>query len=1672
MAAKVYIGLLIYLIYSISDTGAEWSSPPFLAPDPLDEAVEFFGFNEAASQTNILLEEELDYNVSIAVINYSGSMTPTIGTFEDNKSNLILGAVFEQNADTGLWEVIITNRQDYETAIMQTYRFHIVIGSEQNKIALNIVNIDDNAPVIQANERSCSVEENYEGPMNCTFTISDADGWITQVTFGITSTPTSGSDHFEVIPDYIDGTEYQMNGYLNVTNSLDYETIAMYMLVIKATDGGGNEGSLTIVIEVIDMPDEPPMWTSIISAENILEKSTNTFSVSAIDGDIGINAEINYRIITTEVRDEQYFVVNKTSGVITINPIDRDALAQEIFRFLIVAYEAEDEESAINSTVIIIVEDINDHSPEVSPTELAIEILEETFMKLEFDDSIVITDPDLAEHAQYTVDLTDDSEHDWSSAFLVIPTSGYQRGTFTISVINASRLDYENEDWRNITFRIVATELANTSHVGIRDINVQLINWNDEVPIFKNDTVEVEVPEDVEMGYLIETMLATDRDVDDNVTHSLTYQRTLTIDPVTGDVTTTQDDALDYETMPIVVAQVVATDLASHKTYATLTIHVIDVNDVPPSLYMPSSFPTLEEEVDNGTVVDTFIYATDPDTEAYLVFSIDWDSSSAYKSNIIVDESYYRGHLEIETSYPENHTLYAEATLVVSGRIDYEAFDLMYITIVVTDLTTVHNANSTSSRLTLYISDINDNAPVFQAYDEMMVSENQISDILIGSITATDADGPGNNEVVYYIEPTNGTQSNLVYINTNTGVIRVDEDRAIDAEVYEYLYYNVIASDGVWNTTEMIEIYVIDQNDEEPYLLSHLFESTLYIREKSETGTDIVTVRAFDDDRTSPYNNVSYLINTNYPALLQYFSMQKYTGLLQVSLSEGYILDRDFGDESYTVHLIIRDNYLVDGITWNTNSNTTIVTVILEDINDQVPTLPELNDPAASVSENTANGTHILTVVATDADKPDTNNTRVFYEILSVTAVNDTGIEIGDDCNELFRVETYNQTDALVYANCDLKGYYGTWSLELYVQDLGDDPGPLNDTKTYNIQITDYNYNDPVIVFPSASKSIRLSQTQTLNSQLYLYNHQLLSDFTATDEDNGDSGVVTFSISGNYALEYFTIVSVSENTAQLQLNALPDFSVQYIYEIVITATDGGSPPRSVSQTQRILFISANGPEFTNATWTAWFRENNTGLDDWAIIPEAHYMLNEGADEEDFVNIYYFFTSEDGDMSYFNLDKDTRNLTLKKVLNREEQETLSLYVVPTIDSEGPPEDPRNEAILNITIIVVDVNDNPPVFDSSHYHGGVTTEDVIGKIILTVSATDADLNDTLTYSIVSSSLSHSDSSLSSVSNPFSIDASSGDLLLQFRPLSSMTGYFDFNILVQDEVYHEDTTNVKVYIVSESVRVVFTFGNNITHVSEEKAFIISSFTDTFGFICNIDYIDSYVDSNGLTVDNITTVTTHFINEEDNLPVLSDLIIVASSDVQTITDLKVILLSRSLYLIDVPTGSNTSSTNTQQVIQWVLICLTIFFFVCSIALLVAYIVRTRRLIERLDKLAVIKFGSQDSGLNRIGVVPTTNKFALEGSNPMWNNKAEVPGDNVSHGSGDSDMIGVENNPHFSYGNGGYVPDDPWESERRESFNPVMASVDGLQKPVTMGKTIEEKSDFHNNKIVYTTEL
>lgn len=60
-------------------------------------------------------------------------------------------------------------------------------------------------------------------------------------------------------------------------------------------------------------------------------------------------------------------------------------------------------------------------------------------------------------------------------------------------------------------------ETADPEHTDLLTINVQLTNWNDEVPIFTEEDYVVEIYETIGIEETVAEVLAVDRDIDDSV---------------------------------------------------------------------------------------------------------------------------------------------------------------------------------------------------------------------------------------------------------------------------------------------------------------------------------------------------------------------------------------------------------------------------------------------------------------------------------------------------------------------------------------------------------------------------------------------------------------------------------------------------------------------------------------------------------------------------------------------------------------------------------------------------------------------------------------------------------------------------------------------------------------------------------------------------------------------------------------------------------------------------------------------------------------------------------------------------------------------------------------------------------------------------------------------------
>nr|CAD7403351.1 unnamed protein product [Timema poppensis] len=149
---------------------------------------------------------------------------------------------------------------------------------------------------------------------------------------------------------------------------------------------------------------------------------------------------------------------------------------------------------------------------------------------------------------------------------------------------------------------------------------------------------------------------------------------------------------------------------------------------------------------------------------ANVTLSIDWNTSYATKNGArVLNNSLYDRCMIIKTitnTSPNNVTgmiIVQETDVFPMKNMDWGEFDTLFLMIIATDWNTVLPAFATNMNrsvlLAVSIIDVNDNPPVFSQQEySVNVIENTVPNTLITIITATDADGPGNNEISYTIE--------------------------------------------------------------------------------------------------------------------------------------------------------------------------------------------------------------------------------------------------------------------------------------------------------------------------------------------------------------------------------------------------------------------------------------------------------------------------------------------------------------------------------------------------------------------------------------------------------------------------------------------------------------------------------------------------------------------------------------------------------------------------------------------------------------------------------------------------------------------------------------------------------------------------------------------------------
>nr|XP_015806508.2 protocadherin Fat 4-like isoform X1 [Nothobranchius furzeri] len=579
---------------------------------------------------------------------------------------------------------------------------------------------------------------------------------------------------------------------------------------------------------------------------------------------------------------------------------------------------------------------------------------------------------------------------------------------------------------------------------------------------------------------------------------------------------------------------------------------------------------------------------------------------------------------------------------------------------------------SSFSEIRMNVTDVNDNFPQFTQDEYRCEVFENSPPSAVCDVFAIDADSPHYSTVWYSLVEEN--DYDFFTLDPETGLLSTTV--SLDRETVPMLNLTVEAAEvnePLHKDRATVIITVLDRNDNAPRFTQVFLAE---VPEDALVGQAVVRLTSTDDDEDDA-------------AIIYYIRDQSEDAVFNIDSTTGWItvkrpLDRE-KQARYVLKVIANDS------AWSISTD---VTIIISDVNDNRPVF--LNEFYTAVI-------------------PETNEAEVF--ILQVHA---TDADIGQNSEILFVVEAPNE---IFWVNASSGDIYTKQPLILHdsafeVYDfrvLAFDCGtvPLHSYATITVRLEQFNHHPPRISL--------LQPLIAIPSDLPVGTEVVT--FTATDPDVNSSVNIEFSVGGGNASAFFWIHT---KNGKVFLNKTLPGSENPLLTLTVVATDKGFPPLS-SDTDIFFQITERNnfsPTFIEPHVTFSIPE------DLPIGSVAGRVQAEDGDYGPNGAIMYSITPENQDLPV-SVGKDSGLITLTRGLDFEKESIYNLQIKATDGGWFP-----RMAILNVTVMVMDVNDNPPMFSSSEYTASVPENSRIGTVVLDLHAADLDsgVNAQISYSLI--------------------------------------------------------------------------------------------------------------------------------------------------------------------------------------------------------------------------------------------------------------------------------------------------------------------------------------------------
>uniref|UniRef100_A0A8C2JVZ5 Protocadherin Fat 4 n=1 Tax=Cyprinus carpio TaxID=7962 RepID=A0A8C2JVZ5_CYPCA len=1296
-------------------------------------------------------------------------------------------------------------------------------------LTISVYDVNDNAPVFDQLSYEVTILESE--PVNSRFfkvEASDKDSGLNgEIVYDIISGNTN--DVFGIFPD----------GQLYIKAELDREVQDRYSLLVVAKDRAVEplSGNVNVTILLDDVNDNRPLFNStnyVFHFEEEQERGSFVGLVFAEDKDFGPNSEVRYSFETPQPN----FELNAITGVLTSTlQLDRESLMRQrgaaVFSFTVVSSDQGlPKPLKDQAKVQVYIQDINDNPPKFTKDIYQASISESAQNMTQLL-RVSASDVDENKNGLVRYNIVEGNEE---KQFSIDSTSG--------QVTLVGKLDYETTPFYSLKIITEDSGIVPLSSTCVLSISV--LDDNDNSPSFPKSTLTVDVLENMRIGELVASVTATDSDSGSNadITYSITATNnhgTFSISPNTGSIFLVKK--LDYETQSLYKLNVTAKDSGRPPRSSSIPviIHVRDFNDNPPVFTPGDIFKSIPENLPLSTSVMTITaHDTDADINGQLEYSI-------------VMQTPRGGHFRIDP---------ASGVIYTNKEIDREFSNLFELTIKATDQAVpVEFRRFALKNITIWVTDQNDNVPLFISQNALVAESNIVIGSILTTVVAFDPDEGANGEVEY--ELLRGDSDTFI-MDRYSGDIRLASQLLPSKLIYSLI---VSATDhGTDRKTSRTELTIILQGSEGPVFSQPKYITIL--KEGQPPGTNVISLDASSPRGTGTKVEFFIVsVRSGGKAAGRLFTIGRHSGMIQTAaeldreqgsdlyLIDVYAIEAD-ASQPRTQHAEVSNHVFIWGrggvsdfdrscILCERKSKGTYSKTCAEVICVNVCCFPGLNaelhysiasgDPQ---SQFTITNTGVLqTRKALDRE------TQSFYNL--VITVNDLALppmsrftstaQVSvilldvNDCPPTFTSQTtaYIQentpVDTLVfraqasdadsgpnsYVEYSLKGPFGNkfsignidggvtlvgeldreemanYSLTIVATDKGEPP--LSSSMEVTMMVLDVNDNTPS--FSQNIYDIEIEEN-TLSGT------DILQVF-ASDADEGTNGQIRFSIAGGNLNSDFRIDSV---TGVISVAKLLDRETRSAYSLLVQAADRGSSPRVDRATVNIVLLDVNDftPVFELSPYSVSVQENLANLPKNILQASAPHLHHQNSHKYT-INHAFSLCLSGGD-GQFSINPATGLIITSSLLDREARASYQLLVVAMDGGQPTP----LSSSATVSVVVADVNDNPPRFHHHPYVTHIPASTSTGSLVFAVTVTDEDSgsNAQLHYSLTGRN-----------SEKFKIDPIRGAITANEK----LTGSSEvtFTVHVKD-----GGTNPKTD--STTVTVRFVTGGDFPHIRiKEKAF-----------------------------------------------------------------------------------------------------------------------------------------------------------------------------------------------------------------------------------------------------------